>query len=67
MPLYKANRNFVGRISMHLNEVREINDSEVEKDLLNAGYIELVNTPKKEVKVNGNSKKSKPNNSGQSY
>ena len=36
---YKALTSFSGLISMAEGEVREISDSSIAKDLLNAGYI----------------------------
>lgn len=36
---YKATRSFSGIISMKKGDVREINDVEVAKDLLRAGYV----------------------------
>ncbi len=38
--LYKAKISFTGLISMAKGEVREISDSSIVRDLLNAGYIE---------------------------
>ena len=59
--MYKALKSFAGKVSMRKGEVKEINDKEIVKDLLNAGYIEEVKPEKKE-KINniicflGNSK-----------
>lgn len=39
---------FSGLISMKKNEVREIKDKNIVKDLLKAGYIEEVKTAKSE-------------------
>lgn len=47
---YKALISFSGKVSMTKNEVKEINDDEVVKDLLQAKYI-------KEVKERATSKK----------
>lgn len=47
--MYKALISFGGIVSMHKGEVKEINDKEVVKDLLNAHYIEEVK-PKTENK-----------------
>lgn len=42
--MYKALISFSGKVSMSKGQVREIEDKEVIKDLLNAGYIEEVKT-----------------------
>lgn len=39
---YKALKSFSGLVSMRKGEEREIEDQEVVKDLLRAGYIEEV-------------------------
>ncbi len=49
--MYKALKSFAGAVSMRKDEVKEINDKEIVKDLLNAGYIEEVKPAKKEKKV----------------
>lgn len=49
--MYKALKSFAGAVSMRKGEVKEINDKEIVKDLLNAGYIEEVKPVKKEKKV----------------
>ena len=46
--MYKALKSFAGKVSMRKGEVKEINDKEIVKDLLNAGYIEEVKLEKKE-------------------
>ena len=46
--MYKALKSFAGKVSMRKGEVKEINDKEIVKDLLNAGYIEEIKTEKKE-------------------
>ena len=46
--MYKALKPFAGKVSMRKGEVKEINDKEIVKDLLNAGYIEEVKPEKKE-------------------
>lgn len=50
--MYKALKSFVGKVSMVEGEVKEILDKEIAKDLLRAGYIELVGNKaeKNEVK-----------------
>lgn len=45
--LYRAKVTFSGSISMAMGEVREISDPSIVKDLLKAGYIELVEQEKK--------------------
>lgn len=65
---YKALVSFVGNFSMVQDEVKEITDEEIIKDLLNAGYIKPVEDTKdvkkeKEVKTEGvveNTTPSKP-------
>ena len=46
--MYKALKSFAGKVSMRKGEVKESNDKEIVKDLLNAGYIEEVKPEKKE-------------------
>lgn len=54
--MYKALKSFVGKVSMVEGEVKDILDEEIAKDLLRAGYIELVgnkaekNEAKEEIK-----------------
>lgn len=43
---YKALVSFAGKVSMYEGEVKDLNDKEVIQDLLKAGYIEKVETPK---------------------
>lgn len=45
--MFKALKSFCGTISMKKNEIKDIDDKELIKDLLNAGYIEEI---KEEVK-----------------
>lgn len=45
--MFKALKSFCGKISMKKNEIKDIDDKELIKDLLNAGYIEEI---KEEVK-----------------
>ena len=47
---YKALVSLCGKISMAYGEVMEINDEEIVKDLLKAGYIEKVPEEKKKAK-----------------
>lgn len=49
--MYKALKSFAGVVSMRKGDVKEINDKEIVKDLLNAGYIEEVKPVKKQKKV----------------
>lgn len=44
--LYKALKSFVGLESMRRGEVKEINNADIVKDLLQAGYIEAVEDKK---------------------
>lgn len=39
MATYKATKSFSGIISMKKGDVREINDEDVAKDLLRAGFV----------------------------
>lgn len=45
--MFKALVSFGGIISMSKDEIREINDKNIAKDLLDAGYIEAVKSPRK--------------------
>lgn len=45
--MYKALITFSGKVSMVKNQVKEIKDKEIIKDLLKAGYIEEVKPTKK--------------------
>lgn len=45
--MFKALVSFGGIISMNKDEIREINDKNIAKDLLDAGYIETVKSPRK--------------------
>lgn len=56
---YKALRSFVGIVSMRRNEVKEIEDQEVVKNLLRDGFIEEVKGDKPK-----SSKSSKPTKKG---
>ncbi len=46
----KALKSFAGQISMNEDEVRDIPDLSVVKDLLNAGYIEKIEQKKQRTK-----------------
>ena len=48
--VYKATTSFCGLVGMVKGEVREINNPEIERDLLNCGYIVAVEQPKKEMR-----------------
>ncbi len=45
--MYKALVSFCGAISMGKGEIKEISDKKIANDLINAGYIEEVQSPKK--------------------
>ena len=45
--MYRALVGFSGLITMRKNEVKQIKDKKLVKDLLKAGYIEEVKPPKK--------------------
>ena len=47
---YKALVTFSGDISMYKDEIKEICDEKVVKDLLNAGYISLFKKDTKSIK-----------------
>lgn len=55
--LYRAKISFAGKVSMTLGEVGEISDPAIAKDLIKAGYVELIEvveekeTKKKKGKV----------------
>lgn len=55
--LYKATKSFSGLVNMIANEVREIKDKEIVKDLLNAGYIIEYKATPKPKKKKGDTKK----------
>lgn len=40
--LVKAIKSFAGKLSMAADEIREVVEDEIVKDLLNAGYIEEI-------------------------
>lgn len=55
--LYRALVTFTGLITMRKDEVRDITDIEIIKDLLNAKYIEEVKGAKEPVTRKRNSKR----------
>lgn len=55
--MYKALKSFVGKVSMVEGEVKDILDEEVAKDLLRAGYIELVGNKAEKIEVKEEIKK----------
>ncbi len=54
---YRALKTFTGRVSMVKNEVREIEDPEVVKDLVRAGYIEDLSAKQKAANKSSKSTK----------
>lgn len=50
MAKYKATKSFSGIISMRKGAEREINDEELAKDLLQAGFVIALETAKKTAK-----------------
>lgn len=56
---YRALTSFVGLESMSKGEVKELTNNDIISDLLNCGYIEMVEPDKKTVKktVKGNKTK----------
>lgn len=55
--MYKALKSFVGKVSMVEGEVKDILDEEIAKDLLRAGYIELVGNKAEKIEVKEEIKK----------
>lgn len=48
--MFKALKSFTGKVAMTKGQVKDIEDKDIAKDLLNSGYIEEVkNEIKKEV------------------
>lgn len=45
--MYKALTTFSGKVSMVKNQVKEIEDEAVAKDLVHAGYVVKVEVPEK--------------------
>lgn len=45
--MYKALRSFSGQVSMTKNEIKDITDEVVAKDLVRAGYVVKVEVPEK--------------------
>ena len=54
--LYKATKSFSGLVNMIANEIKEIPDKEIAKDLLNAGYIIEYKATSKPKKKKGEKK-----------
>lgn len=48
--MYKALKSFSGLVNMTKNEIKEIKDEVIAKDLLKAGYIEKVKEEPKKIK-----------------
>lgn len=47
--MYKALKSFCGKVSMKKGETKDIDDKNVIKDLLNAGYIEEIKNESKKI------------------
>ena len=47
--MYKALKSFCGKVSMKKGETKDIDDINVIKDLLNAGYIEEIKNESKKI------------------
>lgn len=62
---YKALKSFSGVVSMRKGEIKDINDQEVVKDLLRAGYIEDLDGGKPKSSSKSNNKPAK-NKGGES-
>lgn len=60
---YKALISFSGIVTMAMDEVMEISDENIAKDLLRANFIEPVVEEKKDVEKKGVEKKSTPSKS----
>lgn len=54
---YRALRSFSGLISMVKNEVRDIEDDKIVKDLIRAGYIEDLSAKQKAAAKSSKSSK----------
>jgi len=48
--MYKALKSFSGLVNMTKNEIKEIKDEAIAKDLLQAGYIEKIKEEPKKIK-----------------
>lgn len=48
--MYKALKSFAGKINMRKGEAKDLQDQNIIKDLLNAGYIEEVKEESKKLK-----------------
>jgi ribosomal protein S19E (S16A) len=48
--MYKALKSFSGLVTMAENDIKEIKDEKIVKDLLKAGYIEKVKDETKNIK-----------------
>lgn len=49
MARLKALKSFAGKISMYAGEVKEVTDEAIVKDLLHAGYVEVVKTQEAKI------------------
>lgn len=58
--MYRAKVSFSGLISMSVGDEAEIADASIAKDLLRAGYIELVQPARKEETAKKETAKKKP-------
>ena len=59
----KALKSFIGKVSMNVNEVKEIADEELAKNLVKSEFVEEVEEEVKEVKEgkkSGKKKKEEP-------
>lgn len=52
---YRAKVSFAGQLCMYAGEIREIGNEELEKDLLQAGYIEPVKNSLSEENIKADS------------
>ncbi len=61
--MFKALKSFCGKVSMKKGETKDINDKEIIKDLLNAGYIAEVKEEVKKIEEKVEEKAKKPKTS----
>lgn len=60
MATYRALVSFAGKVSMSEGEIREINNPKIEKDLLDAHYIEEILPPAPKSEPKKRNKKTTP-------
>lgn len=55
----KALKSFVGKVSMNINEIKEISNKDIIKDLVKSKYVELIEEPKN-IETKNVSQETKP-------